>query len=166
MSHAKTMMTASAAYLALWAAGCAPTTPNELDKLSTLSLSIKGQAFQFWVADDYDEQRRGLMFVTADQMTSLPDGTRRGMLFAFDREQRLNFWMKNTIIPLDIAYVTTDGRVTAVHTMAPLDDRYGQYPSGEPARFAIEVNAGVWREIGLASGDRVEIPASVLKRKP
>jgi uncharacterized membrane protein (UPF0127 family) len=155
-----------AAVFSAWASGCTPTTPNELDKLGTLSLTIKGQAFQLWIADEYDEQTRGLMFVTAGQLSSLPDGTRRGMLFAFDREQRLNFWMKNTIIPLDIAYATTDGRVTAIHSMAPLDDRYGQYPSGEPARFAIEVNAGVWREIGLVSGDRIEIPGSVLKRNP
>jgi uncharacterized membrane protein (UPF0127 family) len=106
------------------------------------------------------------MQVTSDQMAPLPDGTERGMLFIFDHEQYLSFWMKDTIIPLDIAYLDTSGIVVATHTMAPLDDRWGQYPSGSPARYAIEVNAGVWEDLGLRAGDHIDIPGSVLKRAP
>jgi uncharacterized membrane protein (UPF0127 family) len=72
------------------------------------------------------------------------------MIFAFDRAHTLNFWMKNTIIPLDIAYLDSKGVVVATHTMAPLDERSGQYSSGSPAQYAIEVNAGVWGRIGFA----------------
>jgi len=50
--------------------------------------------------------------------------------------------------------------------MAPLDERTGQYPSGSPAKYAIEVNAGVWGRIGLHPGDALEIPSPVLKRSP
>ncbi len=146
--------------------GCKQVEPGELDGRPTISISIKQRPFELWVSDDADERERGLKQVTAEQMATLPDGTERGMLFVFDYEQRLWFWMKDTIIPLDIAYVTSSGVVVATHTMAPLDTRIGEYPSTEPVRFAIEVNAGLWEELGLAAGDRIDIPASVLKRNP
>ena len=82
------------------------------------------------------------MFITAEQMAPLPDGTRRGMIFVFDASVRNGFWMKNTIIPLDIAYVGVDGTIISTYTMAPLDDRTGQYPPASAYRFAIEFNAG------------------------
>ena len=143
---------------ALWVTGCTPTEPNELDKMGMVRFSIKGQPFELWVADNAQERARGLMFVTAEQMAPLPDGTMRGMLFVFDYEQHLWFWMKNTIIPLDVAYLDSDGIVVATHTMAPLDDRTGQNPSGSPARYAIEVNAKVFSDLGVSVGDRIEIP--------
>lgn len=146
--------------------GCKPMEPNELDTLATVTFPINGQMFKLWIADEPAEVQRGLMRVTADQMAPFEDGTQRGMLFVFDHEQYLSFWMKDTIIPLDVAYLTTAGTVVSTHTMAPLDDRIGRYPSGAPARFAIEVNAGVLEELGLKAGDHVDIPSSVLKRAP
>ncbi len=150
----------------LHAASCAPTVPNELDKLGTVPVTVKERSFQLWIADDPLEQERGLMFITSEQMADLPDGTRRGMLFVFDHESVRSFWMKNTIIPLDIAYLDTDGIIVATHTMAPLDDRHGQYSSRLPARYVIEVNAGVWQELNVREGDLIEIPASALKGTP
>ena len=147
----------------MWTAGCAPTEPNELDKLGTVSLTIKDHPFQLWVADETEEQARGLMFVTADQMMPLSDGTDRGMIFVFDRERTLSFWMRNTIIPLDIAYLDKNGVVVSIHTMAPLDDRPGQYSSARPAKYAIEVNADRFKSLNLKPGDRIELPASLRK---
>ena len=152
--------------MALYGGSCSSKRVEELDKLGTVRLSIKQQLFELWIADDVSEQTQGLMFVTAERMAALEDGTERGMIFAFDRAHTLNFWMKNTIIPLDIAYLDSKGVVVATYTMAPLDERPGQYPSGAPAKYAIEVNAGVWDRIGLRSGDTVEIPSLVLKRFP
>ncbi len=148
----------------LYMTSCTPTEPGPLDKLGTVRVSIAGQPFELWIADQTPEITQGLMFVTAEQMAPLADGTRRGMLFVFDHERYLDFWMKNTIIPLDIAYLDSSGIIVATHTMVPLDDRSGQYPSGEPARFAIEVNANVLSELSVAPGDNIMIPASVLKR--
>jgi uncharacterized membrane protein (UPF0127 family) len=145
---------------------CTPAEPNELDKLGTVLLPIKGQQFQLWIADTEAERERGLMFVTAEQMADLPNGTKRGMLFIFDHESYLTFWMKNTIIPLDIVYLDSNGKVVATHTMLPLDTRLGQYPSGSPARYAIEVNANVFTDLGVKAGDRIEIPTSALKGLP
>jgi hypothetical protein len=146
---------------ALLVLSCTPNRPNDLNKLGTVTLSINGQAFELWIADDDQERQRGLMFVTTEQMAPLPDGIKRGMLFVFEYEQPLSFWMKNTIIPLDIAYLDSAGKVVATHTMAPLDTRPGQYTSRSPARFAIEVNADVLDEIDVDVGDTIEIPASV-----
>lgn len=146
--------------------GCAPTQPNELDKLGTVTMTIKGQRFQLWVADSNDERLKGLMFINADQMTPLPDGTERGMIFVFDHDEINSFWMKNTIIPLDIAYVASNGTVVTIHTMAPLDDRPNQYPPSSPYRYAVEVHARRFADLGLKKGDKIEIPEAVLKRRP
>ena len=150
----------------LFMTSCTPNEPNELDKLGTVRMSIKGQAFELWIADEFQEQQRGLMFIASEQMAPLPDGTKRGMIFIFDHERELSFWMKNTIIPLDIAYVQTDGTVVATYTMAPLDDRPGQYRSRLPARFAIEVNANVLTDLGVDKNDVLEIPVSLLQPSP
>jgi len=152
---------ASAAGLGMFLSSCTPTEPNELDALGTVDFTIKDHPFRLWIADDSEEQARGLMFITAEQMASLPGGTDRGMVFVFPRERQLSFWMKNTIIPLDIAYLDANGIVVSIHTMAPLDDRVGQYPSGRPAKYAIEVNADRFGKLGLEPGDQIEIPASL-----
>jgi hypothetical protein len=91
-------------------------------------------------------------------MAPLADGTERGMIFVFPFEQSLGFWMKNTIVPLDIAYLTSDGTVVSVHTMAPLDTTTVR--SAAPARFAIEVNADVFLSVGVQPGDRFALPAA------
>ena len=141
---------------------CTPTEPNKLDKLGTVAVAIKGQATSLWIADENDERAAGLMFVTSEEMADLPDGAKRGMIFIFEFERELSFWMKNTIIPLDIAYLDSSGKVLAIYTMTPLDTRIGRYSSGSPARFAIEVNENVWSEIGLEVGDTITLPDSIL----
>jgi len=151
----------------LYGSSCAPAAgPDSLDKLGTVDMTIKNARFRLWIADDFSEQQNGLMFVSAERMAALPDGTRRGMLFVFDSEHPLSFWMHNTIIPLDIAYLDSSGKVVATHTMAALDDRPNQYPSGKPARFAIEVNAGTFADLGLKKDEVISLPDSILKRRP
>ncbi len=145
---------------------CSRREPNRLNSLGTVHLTINDQPFELWIADENAEQERGLMFITAEEMAPLPDGTKRGMLFVFAHERYRSFWMKNTIIPLDIAYLDSEGIIVAIHTMVPLDDRLGQYTSRRPARYAIEVNADVLHNLGVKEGDRIAIPASVLNRTP
>jgi|CXWL01.1.fsa_nt_gi uncharacterized membrane protein (UPF0127 family) len=152
--------------MVFYGSSCTPPRPDELDKLGSIDVSIYNANFRLWVADDSSEQQNGLMFVTAERMAPLPDGTQRGMIFVFDHEQNLNFWMRNTIIPLDIAYLNSSGVVVATHTMAALDERPNQYPSGKPARFAIEVSAGVFADLGLKASDRIALPDTLLKRRP
>jgi uncharacterized protein len=149
-----------------YGSSCTPPRPDELDKLGAVDVSIKSKPFRLWIADEFAEQQNGLMFVTAERMAPLPDGTQRGMIFVFDHEQQLSFWMHNTIIPLDIAYLDSSGTVVAQHTMAALDERPNQYPSGKPARFAIEVSAGVFTDLGLKANDQIILPSTLLKPRP
>ncbi len=88
------------------------------------------------VADTDDERRMGLMF-----REDLPDG--QGMVFVFDEPQDRAFWMKNTLIPLDILYFDGDGMFVSRMMMSPCTTpECPSYPSGQPAQFALEVNAG------------------------
>ena len=92
-----------------------------------------------------------------------------GMLFILGRERQAGFWMKNTMIPLDIAFVNSCGVVTAIHTMKTepvrgpfereriYEKRLPLYGSNAPVAFAIEVNAGTLKTCGLKEGDHVEI---------
>ncbi len=138
--------------------GCSPDKPNKLDKMHRAAITINEARFDAWVADNEEERERGLMFVGPEEMADLPDGAHRAMLFVFDYDQYLSFWMKNTIIPLDIAYIDSDGVIVSIHTMAPLDTRSGQYQSATPARYALEVNANLLGELGIKKGDQVVIP--------
>ncbi len=142
---------------------CSRDKPHPLADRSTVSMRIGPQVFKLWVARTFAEQSQGLMRITEEQMTPLPDGTERGMLFVFDHSVRDSFWMKNTIIELDIAYVATDGTVVATYTMAPLDTRNNQYPPNAPYRYAIETRAHRLKALGIAKGAVLKIPASVLK---
>jgi uncharacterized membrane protein (UPF0127 family) len=95
------------------------------------------------------ERERGLMGRTALAQDA-------GMLFVFDQEQQLSFWMKDTLIPLSIAYIDTGGRIVDIQDMQPLDET--PHPSTEPARYALEVNQGFFAARGIQIGDRVELP--------
>jgi uncharacterized protein len=103
------------------------------------------------IADGPFEQQRGLMY-----RTSL--GEDRGMLFVFQREQPLSFWMKNTRIPLSIAYIDSKGRITDILDMKPLDDKPPHYVSSGPVQYALEVNQGFFDEHGVKVGERVRLP--------
>ena len=105
------------------------------------------------IADGFFERQRGLMDRTAL-------GEDRGMLFVFRREQPLSFWMKNTLIPLSIAYIDSKGRITDILDMKPLDDEPPHYVSSEPVLYALEVNQGFFDEHGVKVGDHAELPSS------
>lgn len=78
----------------------------------------------------------------------------RGMLFDFQTPQPLAFWMRNTLIPLDIVYIGANGRVVSiVRNARPLDET--PLPSAGPARAVLELAAGRAAQIGLLPGDRV-----------
>jgi uncharacterized protein len=77
-----------------------------------------------------------------------------GMLFIFEHEQRLNFWMKNTYIPLSIAYIGPDGVINEIYDMKPLDIS-ATYPSARPALYALEVNRGWFEANNIVRGCRI-----------
>jgi len=116
----------------------------------TAEAEMAGQVFQLEVARTPSEQAMGLMF-----RPSLEDN--RGMLFPFSQQRRVQFWMKNVVIPLDMVFLR-QGEVQAVVTAPPCDrDPCPTYGPNTPVDSVIEVRGGRASEIGLGAGDRVEI---------
>ena len=100
------------------------------------------------VADTPEEQAQGLMY-----RDSMKDS--QGMLFLFDREEPLSFWMKNTRLPLDIIFIDNDKRVVSIAKNCKpysLDPR----ESEKPARYVLELNGGLCERVGIVPGCRVE----------
>ncbi len=106
--------------------------------------------FAVELATNDEERTRGLMF-----RKELPEG--RGMLFDFQQEQAVSFWMRNTYIPLDMIFIRADGRILRIaENTEPLSEKL--IPSGGPVRAVLEVIGGTARKMGIAPGDRVETP--------
>lgn len=100
------------------------------------------------VAATPEERERGLM-----HRDELLEGA--GMLFVFEDSQERSFWMANTYIPLDIAYMDADFAIVSILAMRPLDTNL--YPSGAPAMYALEVPQGWFATHGIEVGDRAEV---------
>ena len=115
-------------------------------------VEVGGQRYFVEVADEPDERARGLMF-----RDELADDA--GMLFVWRRAEPRSFWMRNTRIPLDIVYIGPDLRIVAWSLDTPpcRTRRCPGYPSGAPAQYVLEVNAGAMKRLGVAIGDRVRI---------
>src|SRR5256886_12780979 len=95
------------------------------------------------------ERERGLMY-----RTSLAEG--RGMLFVFDEDRNHSFWMKNTLIPLDMLFIARDGTVVGMHANAtPLST--ADIAVGKASRYVLEVPGGWAARHGIAAGARVEL---------
>src|SRR5512140_1786408 len=134
----------------------ASTDRNDLSRMRSVAIPITGRTtYTAYVAADNATRMLGLMNVTEADLPA-----NHGMLFVFEYEQWLSFWMRNTIIPLDIAYIRSDGTIVKTYTMQPLDE--SGYPSIEPARFALEVRGGQFAQWGIVAGDHVEIPPEFL----
>ena len=99
------------------------------------------------VADTAEERGVGLMHRTE----LAPD---RGMLFDFGRTRQVTMWMKNTLIPLDMFFAESDGRiVTIAERTTPLSEK--RIPSGQPVKFVLEMAGGSARRLGIVPGDRL-----------
>lgn len=117
------------------------------DTVRTTTLRVGGHAVRAEVADREAQRRRGLM-----GRDSLPED--HGMLFVYPEQRTLSFWMRNTRIPLDIAFVDQRGAIVDIQTMEPQSEE--MHRSREPAMYALEMTAGWFEEHGVEVGDRVE----------
>jgi uncharacterized membrane protein (UPF0127 family) len=101
------------------------------------------------VAADPAARARGLM-----DRTEVPEGT--GMVFLYPRDVAEAYWMKDTLVPLSIAFVAADGRVVSVAEMAPCTaDPCPSYPPAGRYRYAVELPAGAFEAAGVGEGDKV-----------
>ena len=140
---------ALAVILFLAASARVPALGGELDSLE-IGTATGRHVFQVEIANNDATRERGLMdrrFMAADH----------GMLFEFDREAPVSFWMKNTYIPLDMIFIAPSGVVTHIAANAePLSERV--IPSGGPSIAVLELNGGMAASIGLKVGDKVHHP--------
>lgn len=149
-------MTPLIAVVALFAGGQAKNDYrlNQLRDLAKTTVKIGKHAFTCWVADNDSKRAEGMMFLTDKEVKPT-----EGMIFVFPNPQPLSFWMKNTLIDLDIAYIQRDGTIVSVHTMKRL--RETSVPSGGPATFALEVKAGTFKRLGIKKGMKAKIDPKV-----
>lgn len=107
--------------------------------------------FSIELADDAGERAQGLMF-----RETMPKSA--GMLFVYEAPQRAVFWMKNTLLPLDMIFADAAGRVTRVHSGAvPLDET--PIDGGPGVQYVLEINAGLAAGLGIAPGAELRHPA-------
>ncbi|SPH17726.1 hypothetical protein DEA8626_01252 [Defluviimonas aquaemixtae] len=107
--------------------------------------------FAVEIADTAQERGIGLM-----HRDNLPAST--GMLFIYEQPQDVSFWMKNTLIPLDMIFIGPDGRVNAVHPMAVPHDET-PIPGPGATLMVLEINGGLAERIGLGEGAALRHPA-------
>jgi len=157
------------AILAAWAAvafalgtgGCGeengpapPPAEERPQRLPKVRIRVGDVPLEAEVADAPAERERGMMF----RRRLGPD---EAMLFVFPAERTLGFWMKNTPVDLDLAYIASDGTILQISRLRAHDTRV--VFSREPARMALEVPAGWLAAHGIREGDRVAVPPEVLR---
>lgn len=130
---------------------------NDLSAMRAVTMQIRDRTFSVWVAETDLQRQYSLMQVLRAELTD-----NQGMLFVFDQDQASGFWMKDTLIPLDIAFIRSDGMVVDIQQMAP--QSLAIHDPAMPYRFALEVNEGVFRQIGLGPSQQINIPADALNQ--
>ena len=116
-------------------------------ELPTIELNVKGHRLIAEIAANSETRTTGLMH----RFSLKPN---HGMLFVFGEPQPLAFWMKNTYVPLSIAFIGADGRILNIEDMSPQTE--ATHPSRGLALYALEMKKGWFAERGIGTGDRVE----------
>lgn len=119
----------------------------QTDRPTDREIVVGGRRLAVWVVADAASRELGLMHVR-----ELPRD--HGMLFVYPDAARRRFWMKNTYVPLSLAYIAADGRIEQLVDMEPLT--LDGHPSRSAVRFVLEVQQGWFRRNGVEVGDRVE----------
>jgi len=125
-------------------------------KFETTQITIKGKKFTIEIADTDPKRERGLM-----HREEMPAG--HGMIFVFDKPANYQFWMKNTNIPLDLIFLDASGKVVGICNLKPHDET--PVGCGKESLYAIELNAGTAKKIGLKVDHTITLPEKVLKAK-
>ncbi|UVK36773.1 DUF192 domain-containing protein [Mesorhizobium sp. AR10] len=124
-----------------------------VDPTPLVAVTKSGErSFSIEVADTPAERESGLMF-----REDMADD--HGMLFVFESEREVTFWMKNTPMPLDLIFVGQDGKIRAIKQGEPQSEAI--ISPGEPVRFVLELKAGTAAKAGVEDGDLLRHPAIV-----
>lgn len=124
-----------------------------LESVATIVSGDNRHQFTVEIADNDQSRARGLMF----RRELAPDA---GMLFDYQTERPASFWMRNTLIPLDMIFIRANGEIVNVHANAiPHDET--PIRSAEDVRFILEIPGGRAEELGIRAGDMLEHPRVV-----
>jgi uncharacterized protein len=134
------------AALAVLALACGAALAQAPQRLPMIELRAGMHRIQAQVAQTDAQRALGLMHVK-----EMPQ--HEGMLFVFEQAATQCFWMRNTLLPLSIAYLADDGRIVNIADMKPLDET--SHCSSKPVRFALEMNQGWFAKKGLKAGSRL-----------
>ena len=134
-------------------AGCAKAASPGSNPVTVV---LQGQRFSVELATDGAQRQRGLMM-----RESLPPN--HGMLFVFPHTDPQAFWMKNTLIPLDMLYFDAARQLVSMQLNVPpcRADPCPVYPSEGPARYVLELSGGTARRIGAQPGDELKIEGEI-----
>lgn len=133
-----------------------PKRMYQLKDLDTTTVVLKDKhELKTWVMDTDAKRAEGMMFVEDKDFTE-----KQAMIFVFTSARELRFWMRNTLVPLDIAYVDSSGRIVKTYTMQSLDETT-DYSSHGMSKYAIEFKAGLLKKLGVKAGDMVGISSRV-----
>ena len=120
-----------------------------------LPINVAGIELEVELATTFEEQSLGLMY--RDKLEE-----NGGMLFVYPRENVLSFWMKDTRIPLSIAFIKADGRIIQIESMKPYS--LDTHVSKEKAKYALEMNEGWFRIHNVREGDTVKMPLTMYEK--
>ncbi|HYE71214.1 MAG TPA: DUF192 domain-containing protein [Aquabacterium sp.] len=134
----------------------APVGAQQPQQLQMLTLSAGMHNVQAQLAATPDQRQVGLMY-----RREMP--ANEGMLFVFEDSSRQCFWMRNTLLPLTIAFIDDDGTIVNLADMKPLSE--DSHCSSKPVRYALEMNAGWFAKRGIGPGFKLGGPPFA-KRKP
>jgi uncharacterized membrane protein (UPF0127 family) len=133
--------------LAVTVALIAVAVGTHADPLLTFPLRIKSHEIRVEVANTEKSMRKGLMF--RDRLAE-----NSGMIFVYSKPGIQGMWMKNTRIPLSVAFADADGRILNIEDMEPFSEE--SHSSRGPAAYALEMNRGWFSQRGIGPGDRIE----------
>ncbi len=136
-----------------WIVAADRAFPGEEGK-SLVPITLKGKKIKVELAITEAEKEKGLMF--RENV-----GKDSGMLFVYDDEKTLGFWMKNTRVPLSIAFIDKTGKIVDLQDMEPFS--LAGHLSARPAKYALEMNQGWFKKNGIGMGDTVKLPADLPK---
>ncbi len=134
--------------------------PEALGPLDTATFNLGSVSVEIEIAFTPQEQMQGLMF-----RKSMPEN--HGMLFVYRQPRFLDFWMKNTLIPLDIAFIREDGTIGNIEAMKPQQGKLEpeeRYHSRYKSLYALEMNQGWFEKQGIRAGDKIDLPREEIER--
>jgi len=122
------------------------------EKKEHVSITVGKDVYNIEVAVTQEEQTIGLMNRKEIKKNE-------GMIFTYKEDRKLSFWMKNTLVPLSIAYISKDGIIKEIHNMKPLS--LTLINSAHSVRYALELPLGSYERSGVRVGDTIDLPPGI-----